>query len=575
MVAFPHAANRSVSSSDIAVEAASDGTPQRGRGLAARIKRGLPALALSLGLFAWGTPQRADAYAEDVHFQLALRALDKGPLSEAAGPANLVATAAVRSAIDSHARRSPALRDAWTKRYPNPNDFDDWAFKQFLLLEPGARVYGIDRLDDRLPANPRLVDLVAQAARHPDDDWRNRERLAYDAKRTPIKDQKGAAVPADPALLNMGKLGALSSQAHAHYGLAQVEFSPDPDVLKSEPRRFARKAGYERAPIITLAAEMAQSHLDIALIAAPSDAPGARELSWMYMGAGLHYLQDVGNQIHTVQVGLYDFFQDAFIERLKMGLLTGGGYVRPMRSLASIGIDILTNHHVLSEHLTQKHFLSALSGGGDADGQRLVQAALQDDAAFAAQIDTALSSLGSMPERSELALLITRALIEASSYEGADVYRATRSIAAPILRTRFGQYDESRDDPDRYLVPRGGDNEQSYSQFYALQERAFRRVGTAQRRWVALQRKATGADNPAQPAEERVAIRAIALERLVARQLRMLDAQEARLADFLRKPPEISTQPEKSPGLLATDIALLLLAAVALHLGIRRVRRPV
>jgi hypothetical protein len=533
----------------------------------------LSCFALVCGLALGTQPRAAHAYAEDVHYQLALSSLEKTPLNTPAGPGNLVATAAVRSAIDSHARRSPALRDAWVKRYPNPNDFDDWALKAFLLFEPGARIFGIDRLDERLANSPRLLDLVSQASRHPDEDWRNRERLAYDGKRVPIKDSKGGPVPADPAILNMGKLGALSSQAHAHYGLAQVEFSPDPEVLKTDPRRFARKAGYERAPIITMAAEMAQIHLDIALVAALSDAPGALELSWLYAGAGFHYLEDVGNQIHTVQVGLFDFFKDAFIERAKMGLLTGGGYVQPMRSLASIGIDILTNHHVLSEHLTEKRFLSAISGGGSPEGQRLVTASRQDDPLFAAQLDGALAPLGATPERGEFALLMTRALIEASSMEGAEVYRATRSIALPVLRSRSGKYDETRDDPDRFLVLRSGSTEASYEQFFSLQERAFRRVGTALRRWVQLQRKATGQDGTALSTEDRTAVRAIALERLISRQLRLLDAQEARLTDFLRQPPELQTQPEKSVGLLLADIVLLLLVGGGIFFAGRRFRR--
>ena len=64
--------------------------------------------------------------------------------------------------------------------------------------------------------------------------------------------------------------------------------------------------------------------------------PTARELSWQFTGEGFHYLGDVGNQIHTVQVGLYDFFVDAALERLKMGLLSGGGYLGKMRSLGSM-----------------------------------------------------------------------------------------------------------------------------------------------------------------------------------------------------------------------------------------------
>jgi hypothetical protein len=512
---------------------------------------------------------RAEAYAEDVHFQLVLRGLAGSGLSDVAGPANLVGAGAARSAIDSYARHSPTLHDAWVKRYPNPGDFDDWAFKYFLQFEPGAKVYGIDRLNERINATTRLVDLVALAAREPDEDWRNRERLAYTPQRQPMKDGKGAPVPADPALLNMGKLGSLSSQAHAHYGLAQVEFSEDPEVLKKEPRRFAKKAGFDRAPILTLAAEMAQIHLDLALIAGLSDSPGARELSMIYAGQGFHYLQDVGNQIHTVQVGLYQFFVDAGIERLKLGLLTGGGYLGTMRSLPSIGIDILSNHHVLSEHLTQKRLLAAASGGGDADGQKLFVAPSVDDPQFSAQLDAALGALGATPERGEFGMVIVRTLIEVSSHEGDGIYRSTRAIADPKLRTRHGHYDENGSDPDKSLIPRSAGNEASYQEFFSLQERAFRRVGTAMRRWITLQQKALATDKP----DDRVFLKQVAMERLATRQLKALDAADGRLADYLAHPAESKTLPEQSPGLLLADIGMLLLINVPVLLFIYRRRK--
>lgn len=527
---------------------------------------GLGVAGLVAGLLC---PSRASAYAEDVHYQLALRGLQNSGLSDVAAPVNLIAAAAVREAIDSHARRSPTLRDAWIKRYPSPADFDDWAFKYFLLLEPSSKVVGIDRLDDRITATSKLYDLVALGTRAPDEDWRNRERVAYTPQRQPLKDSAGAPVPADPALLNMGKLGSLSSQAHAHYGLAQVEFSGDSEVLKSDPRRFARKPGYERAPILTLAAEMSQEHLDIALLAALTDAPSAREMSWLYAGCGFHYLEDVGNQIHTVQVGLYDFFQDAFFERLKMGLLSGGGYVTPMRSLASIGIEILSSHHVLSEHLSRKRLLAAVAGDTDPDGVRLMQAITIEDPAFSAQLDSALAALGSAPEKGEFAQAITRTLIDVSSHEGDAVYRATRAIADPRLRTRHYVYDENRDDPEGALIPRSTANESSYRDFFSLQERAFRRVGTALRRWVALQQKAVSITN----ADERAALRNTIVERLAARQLKMLDAQDARLADYLQHPVQLATGPEKSPGLLAADVGILALVLLGGYRLFRRFRR--
>ena len=56
----------------------------------------------------------------------------------------------------------------------------------------------------------------------------------------------------------------------------------------------------------------AQEHLDLALLAtlcaAPEDAASAHAMTYLYTGQAFHYLEDVSNQVHTVQVGLFDFF---------------------------------------------------------------------------------------------------------------------------------------------------------------------------------------------------------------------------------------------------------------------------
>src|SRR5204862_4897084 len=111
---------------------------------------------------------------------------------------------------------------------------DAWAEKELLLFAPESNVFGIDRLPDKIGTPHDAIEL---GAREPDDDRRNLDRFAYDPARKRLKNERGGDVAADPALLNMGKLGALSSQAHAHYGLADVEFSSDPEVLKKDPRR--------------------------------------------------------------------------------------------------------------------------------------------------------------------------------------------------------------------------------------------------------------------------------------------------------------------------------------------------
>ena len=73
---------------------------------------------------------------------------------------------------------------------------------------------------------------------------------------------------------------------------------------------------YPPGPVLTLAAEMAEAHLDLALIAALGEQP-SETLAWLYTGQAFHYLQDITNQIHTVQVGIYDFFVDATVAQLR------------------------------------------------------------------------------------------------------------------------------------------------------------------------------------------------------------------------------------------------------------------
>ena len=523
-------------------------------------------------LCAWamGSAAPAHAYAIDVHAELSRQSLAKSGLGDKAQPIDLMATAALRTTLDTYGRSAPGLRDAWTRRYPKPSDFDAFAEKQLLLLSAGSSVVGIDRIDPTIAKDGTLLETLSRGSSQPDEDYRNRERLAYDDKRQPLKDQYGLAVPADPALLNMGSLGSLSSQAHAHYGLAQIEQSDDPEILKSDPRRFAKRVGYDRAPVITLAAEMAQIHLDLALITELSEAPTSRELGWQFLGEGFHYMQDVGNQAHTVQVGLFDFFFDAFIERLKLGLLTGGGYLGKMRSLGSIGVDILTNHHVLAEDLTRKHVFAAKGGANDPVGLRLLAAPTIDDPDFGAKLDAALAPLGANPEKGEFALAITRALIEVSSHEGQALYRATRVIADPRLHTRSLLFHDEVDDPDRFIIAQTPENAAAFEEFWSLQERAFRRVGTAERRITALMQKAlAGAQTP----EARAELQKLVLQRLLDRQLKMLDDVDARLADYLKNTPSSITAPERSPGLLAVDGVILVVLIAAGLLIFRRLNR--
>ncbi len=489
------------------------------------------------------------AYGEAVHRTITAVALAPVVAAETAPPMAPEGPARIRAVLDAAARANPEISVPWAKRWPTVDSFDAFAEKELLLFSPDANVYGIDRVD---VVAPEMLDVLAEAARQPDDDHRNRERLAHGPDRAPIP-----GVPADPAILNMGRLGALSSQAHAHYGLKQIEFSEDSEVLKSDPPRFAVASGYPNGTVITLAAEMAQEHIDLAMLAALDGQP---TLSALYTGQAFHYLEDVCNPIHTVQVGLYDFFFDAFKARMKMSALSGGGYFGPLRSLASIGIDELSSHHTLSENLTQKRLLDE----ADPISVRLRKAMGAGDAELQADLDK-ISPDG------EFAMAAVRAVIERSAPEGAPMYAATRGISVPKLRQEGVTFNDEKDDPDAFVEPRGSKNEAAWASFWDLQERSFRRAGAALRAVRTLEDRTIAAALTTPETTE--ALRKTVAERLIRRQLTMLDQADARLADYRANPPDSATRPERMPGMLAAEVGLVGLICGVSALLIRRRRR--
>jgi hypothetical protein len=516
----------------------------------------------SVVALALATVAPARAFAVDVHEAMTQRALLSSGLAVPvpSTPGQPFLPDVVRTHLDVRARAS-GTAEAWTARYPTPDHFDAWAYKEFLELAPEATVQGIDAITlpaDRVFGGMSLLDVAAIGSKQPDDDFRNRDRFAYDADRKRISDANGNPVAVDPALTNMGNLGSLSSQAHAHYALADVEFSDDPEVLKTDPRRFAVPVNWEGAPIQTLAPEMAQTHVDLALLAALSDAPGREMVSWMMFGQAMHYVEDAGNPVHNVQVGLYDFFVDAFFARFELGLRTGGGYVGELRSLASIGIDFLQNHHTIGEEITRKRLVEAWKGDGTPEAEALLQALSEDDPDMVGKLDAALAPLGPHPEDGEFARVITEALADVGSGYGDDVYRVTRELAHPKYRKVGVVYDYDHDDPDDAVAAPSEENAATWAEFWSLQEAAFRRTGTCVRRIAALQqaRIASAGDDPA----KREALRTAVEDRLIQRQLTVLAAADERRARYLADPPVPSTARERAPGILAGEIVVLGLA---------------
>jgi len=382
------------------------------------------------------------AYNEAVHSFLTRHAL---PPDRPVQPPTQADLDAFRALFFVRASENPAF----AQRYPTIHDFGAWEFKEFLMLDPGARVHGFDLCPD--DGSGTLAELLARASRWPDDDERNRHRYLRDPRRHEVVHAPdGSPLPYDPATLDFGSLTGTTSQGHAHYGLVEGPFSDDPEVLKKEPWRFAvPPTAHAYGP------EFVQLYTDLAALAAESGLASAVWLQGAFAGAAFHHLQDVANQIHTVQVGIYDFFQAAFIQSKLRDLKTLGGVFGERRSLEQVGLRLIANHHLLSEDLLAKHL---------------------PELQFA--IDAPDPEIASAPD-------LARAVIERSSREGPEVYRLAWRYSAQTLRDGvYGhEYDGAKgDDPDAF-VAHTPEAEQAIREFYAIQEKGLRRAVTAVREW--------------------------------------------------------------------------------------------
>ncbi|HZX93532.1 MAG TPA: hypothetical protein VFE90_03390 [Myxococcales bacterium] len=340
---------------------------------------------------------------------------------------------------------------AFAHRYPDVESFTAWEFKQFLMLDPAARVHGFDRTPDDAVPMPR-GKLLQVASRWPDDDERNRHRYLRDPRtHEVVKAADGTPMPYDPATLDFGSLTGTSSQGHAHYALVDGPLSDDSDVLKKEPWRFAVPPTAHAYGV-----EFVQIYSDLAGLAAQSGLPSARWLQATFAGAAFHHLEDMCNQIHTVQVGIYDFFRDAFVQSKLRDLRTLGGLLGRRHSLEEIGIRLISNHHLLSEDYFAKH---------------LAEVHLEE-------ADQPDPEIANAPD-------LARAIIERSSREAPEIYRLTYRFSAKTLHDGVSghEYDGANgDDPDAY-VAHTEEARQAIQQFDIIELRGVRRAVTAVRTW--------------------------------------------------------------------------------------------
>ncbi len=458
----------------------------------------------------------AAAYEERVHQLIGERALPADVAGAPPAPAGQSDLDELRRATWRAGATHPdaGVRARFLARFPTEAGFDAWAWKELLGLTPEARVVGLD-----VPpaASGSARELLAVASRLPDEDRRNVERFAHAADRHVLRDAAGKPVPLDPAQLDMGALTGLSSQAWAHYGLPDVAFSDSPDVLKTDPRRWAWPPTAK-----AFAPDMAQLHADVAIAAATAGTPGGRTLGLTGLGASHHYLEDVANQIHTLQA-VYPFFVDAKIESWKENLLSLWGLLRPRPGFEEIGLGIIKNHHLFLEDLWGARSFDAAAGKPSGEGAMAgLRALAEGDAAEEAALDALR-----LDPAGPFARIVTAQVVDVSSREGADVYLAARDVANPRLSKARYVYQLGTADAELRPSP----DPARLAAFYALEARGFGRAASAVRRTVRLyEERLAQADRSG---ADRAAVREAALRRLVAGSLDALDAADARRAAWL------------------------------------------
>jgi hypothetical protein len=438
------------------------------------------ALVLVLALIALPS-SRARAYNEAVHASLTRRAF-AGRTAWLAEPlpapteAELTALRA-RFWILASQSGDPALRAEFLARFPSADALDAWAFKELLMLNPAARVHGFDDAQNESARSRETLLLLA--SRWPDDDKRNQSRIQRDAARQPILDPQGAPLPFDPATLSLGAVTGQSSQGHAHYGLLRGPFSEDPAVLQRDPRHFALPADAQ-----SWGAQFAQLYTDLAVVAHGSQLPSRGYLEATFSGAAFHHLEDVSNQIHTIQVGIFEFFEAAFLQSKERDLLTLGGLLGPRAPLRELGLHLVFVHHLLLEDLFAKRMLEDDAGKPVGPDLSLAFSGLGNDEPSLVDAARASMSAARQQGKGEIEALAYD-IIESSSFEGPDCYRLIWRLSAPVLHDGRGySYDGANgDDPDNFIVASGAAGQETLGRFYALESIGAHRATTALRLW--------------------------------------------------------------------------------------------
>ena len=356
------------------------------------------------------------------------------------------------------ALKDAGVRAAFLKRYPTAAAFDLKAFKEFLMMNSEAKVLGIDPFEAvyqaRTPADVAqdptspytpgqkisLETALQMGSAYPDIDRRNQDRLYRTADGKLVLTTKGDTVPFDPMTLNWGNLTGLSSQAAEHTALNHEKHSSDPGMLAVDPWNFVSATGYPTDSVESYAEANAQMYTDLAYITALGGASGSDMLSALFAGNAMHYIADVGNPIHTLQVGTKDISSDATMQYWLGRLKTVFGLLGHTPSRNSIWIDMRTNYRTLSEKLFQAELREAmrLDSAGKKDSISAAMKGALDafrtgDQGMRRVLLAATVNQARKEAYPPYGRIIAGAVVDSGYQDGAAIYRLTREIAVSSL----------------------------------------------------------------------------------------------------------------------------------------------
>ncbi|MSQ82608.1 MAG: hypothetical protein EXR77_06775 [Myxococcales bacterium] len=460
--------------------------------------------------------------------------------------------------------------DRFLKRFASPAAFDAFAIRGFLGLsqEQTPAVWGLEEFERDTGVD--RFNLVVGGSAMPDVDKRNQNRFAYDEKRNRINTKDGSPLPADPMILNMGgKAEGLSSQAHAHYQLSADKPSDNPELLKSEPWNFVVATAFA-GPVETYAAQMAQIHLDMAILAKAwgdyEQNQAGEYLSLMWWSAGLHYVQDAAGPLHNVQVGGYPVFFEAKLQWYLAGLLTAGGFVGPLPTFVAQARHLIRNLHLFAEQWLARE-LDHLRMGKPA-AAALAQAWTQtsvDEPELMAALGSSMAphlagAFQGQPFEQGGAEILVLALAKTGRTAGAPLYEAALQTMHPKWRRlahRLGDEQTITDaevaDSDEVEVA------EALGRMALIHAKSVRRASTAARiYWQAFQK---GSPDAAARRLRRIALNA-------------MDAREKRLATYLKWQYSPPKDTEVVPEFLFAEMGAGVLLVGAVWLVRRWRRRP-